>query len=76
MPLNQTQGLRTWLASGRKLRGSRTEQELDRMGVDDAPSLRFEVNSPAEVYELFGALGKSRRFATDARGLGQPCRVQ
>ena len=38
---------------------SRTEQELDRMGVDDAPSLRFEVSSTAEVYELFGALGKS-----------------
>lgn len=38
---------------------SRTEQELDRVGVDDAPSLRFEVSSTAEVYELFGALGKS-----------------
>lgn len=38
---------------------SRTEQELDRMGVDDAPSLRLEVSSTAEVYELFGALGKS-----------------
>jgi hypothetical protein len=55
---------------------SRTEQELDRMGVDDAPSLRLEVSSLAEFYELLWALSKSGRLATDARDLGQPCRVQ
>lgn len=42
---------------------ARTEKEIDRMGVDDVPSLRIEVSSPAEVDELFKALGKSGRLA-------------
>jgi hypothetical protein len=45
---------------------SRTEEEIDRMGVDDVPSLRLEVSSPAEVDELFGALCKSGRLAVDS----------
>jgi hypothetical protein len=45
---------------------SRTEEEIDRMGVDDVPSLRLEVSSPAEVDELFGALSKSGRSAVDS----------
>ena len=42
---------------------ARTERENDRMGLDDVPSLRLEVGSPAEVDELFKALGKSGRLA-------------
>ena len=45
---------------------ARTEEEIDRMGVNDVPSLRLEVSSPAEVDELFKALGESGRLATDS----------
>jgi len=45
---------------------SRTEEEIDRMGVDDVPSLGLEVSSTAEVDELFGALSKSGRLAVDS----------
>lgn len=45
---------------------ARTEKEIDRMGVDDVPSLTLEVSSPAEVDELFKALGESGRLATDS----------
>lgn len=45
---------------------ARTEEEIDRMGVDDVPSLALGVSSPAEVDELLKALGNSGRLATDA----------
>lgn len=44
-----------------------TDEEVDRMiADDDAPSLRLDVSSPAEVDELFKALSKSGRLATDS----------
>ena len=62
------EGMRGWRA--------RTKKEIGRMGVDDAPSLRPEVSSPTEVDELFKALSKNGRLATEARDRGHPCGPQ
>lgn len=55
---HEEKGQRGWV--------DRTEEEIAQMAVNDVPSFRLEVSSPAEVDELFKALGECDRLAAES----------